>query len=51
MVFKFAYFVEPWIDYQPAKFESCRLSLSSFIDRLRKQNDDFIMTSFHVIGI
>ena len=37
MVFKFAYFVELWIDYQPAKFQCCRLSLARFIDRLRKK--------------
>ena len=36
MVFKFAYFVELFIDYQPAKFQCCRLSLACFIDRLRK---------------
>ena len=42
MVFKFAYFVELWIDYQPAKFQCCRLSLASFIDRSRKHNDDVI---------
>ena len=51
MVFKFAYFVELSIDYQPAKFQYCRLSLASVIDRLRKHNDDVIMTSFHVVGI
>ena len=43
--------MELWIDYQPAKFQCCRLSLASFIDRLVKHNDDVIMTSFHVIGI
>ena len=42
MVFKFACFVELSIDYQPAKFKCCRLSLASFIDRLRKHNDDVI---------
>ena len=50
MVFKFAYFVELWIDYQTAKFQYCRLSLASFIDR-EKHNDDVIMTSLHVVGI
>ena len=50
MVFKFAYFVELWIDYQPAKFQRCILSLASFIDR-EKHNDDIIMTPFHVVGI
>ena len=44
MVFKFVYFVEPWIDYQPAKFQCCRLSLASFINRLRKHNDDVIIS-------
>ena len=41
------------MDYQPAKFQCCRLSLASFIDRLRKHNDndDVIMTSFYVAGI
>ena len=43
-------FVELWIDYQPAKFQRCILSLASFIDR-EKHNDDIIMTSFHVLGI
>ena len=51
MVFNFAYFVELRIDYQPAKFQCCRLSLARFIDRLRKNNDDVIMTSFDVVGI
>ena len=36
------------MDYQPAKFQCCRLPLASFIDKLRKQNDDVIMTSFQV---
>ena len=30
------------MDYQPAKFQCCRLSLASFIDKLRKHNDDVI---------
>ena len=51
MVFKFVYFVEPEMDYQPAKFQCCMLSLASFIDKLRKHNDDVIMTSFHGVGI
>ena len=50
MVFKFAYFVELEIAYQPVKFQCCRLSLERFIDEL-KNNDDVIMTSFHVVGI
>ena len=37
--------------YEFAKFQFCRLSLSSFIDRFRKHNDDVIMMSFHVVGI
>ena len=37
--------------YQLAKFQFRRLSLPSFIDRFRKDNDDVIMTSFHVVGI
>ena len=39
------------MDYQLAKFQFCRLSLASFMDRFRKQNDDVIVTSFHVVGI
>ena len=39
------------MDYQLAKFQFCRLSLASFIDRFRKHSDDVIMTSFHVVGI
>ena len=39
------------MDYQPAKFQFCRLSLEGFIDKLRKHNDDVIMTSLHVVGI
>ena len=39
------------MDYQPAKVQCCRLSLASFIGKLRKHNDDVIMTSFHVVGI
>ena len=39
------------MDYQPAKFQCCRLSLASFIDRLRKNSDDVTMVSFHVVGI
>ena len=39
------------MDYQFAKFQFCKLSLASFIDRFRKHNDDVIMTLFHVVGI
>ena len=39
------------MDYQLAKFQFCRLSLASFMDRLKKHNDDVIMTSLHVVGI
>ena len=39
------------MDYQFAKFQFCRLSLASFIDRFRKHNADVIMTSFHAVGI
>ena len=39
------------MNYQLAKFQFCRLSLARFIDRFRKDNDDVIMTSFHVAGI
>ena len=39
------------MNYQVAKFQFCRLSLASFIDRFRKHNDDVIMTSFYVVGI
>ena len=51
MVFKFASSVDLRIDYQLAKFQCCRLSLESSIDRLRNHNDDVIMTSFHFVGI
>ena len=37
------------MDYQPANFQCCRLSLASFIDRLRKHNDGVIMTSFMLL--
>ena len=40
MVFKFAYFVEHSIGYQPAKFQCCKLSGSSFTERLQKHSDD-----------
>ena len=43
MVFKIAYFPELRIDYQSAKLQYCRLSVASFIDGLRKYNDDVIM--------
>ena len=42
MVFKFAYFVELKIGYQPAKFLCCRLPESSFTEGLQKHNDDVI---------
>ena len=42
MVFKFAYFVEFTKEYQPAKFQFCRLSGSSFTDGSQKHNDDVI---------
>ena len=52
MTFKFAHFVELLMDYQPVKFQSCRLSLpAGFIGKLRKHNDDVIMTSFHVVEV
>ena len=51
MVFEFAYFVDLTKDYQPAKFQCCRLSGSSFTEGLQKHNDDIIMTSFHIFGI
>ena len=39
------------MDYQLEKLQYCRLSLSCFMDRFRKHNDDVIMTSFHAVGI
>ena len=48
--FKFAYFEEFTKGYQPAKFQCCRLSGSSFTEGLQKHNDDVIMTSFHIFG-
>ena len=50
-VFKFAYFVEFINGYQPARFQCCRLSVSSFTEGLQKQNNDIIMTLFHNFGI
>ena len=41
--------MELGIDYQPAKFQCCRLSVASFIDGLKKNNDDVIITSVHVV--
>ena len=38
------------MNYQLAKFQFCRLSLASFIDRFRKHNDDVTMTSFMFLG-
>ena len=51
IIFKLAYFVELTKGYQPAKFQSCRLSGSSFTEGLQKLNDDVIITSFHNSGI
>ena len=51
MVFKFAYSVEFTIGYQPAKFQCCRLSESSFTEGLQKHNDDVIMSSLQNFGI
>ena len=51
MVFKFAYFVELRIGYQPAMFNCCRLSGSSVTEGFGKHNDDLIMTLFHNFGI
>ena len=51
MVFKFAYFVELTKGYQPAKFQCCRLSESSFTEGLQKHHDDVIMTSFNFLGL
>ena len=51
MVFKFARFVELTKGYQPAKFQSCRLSGSGFTEGLQKDDDDLIMTSFDIFGI
>ena len=51
MVFKFAYFVEFTKGYHFANSQFYRLSGSSFTEGLQKQNDDVIMTSFHIIGI
>ena len=51
MVFKFAYFVELTKGYQPANFQCCGLFGSRFTDGLLNQNDDVIMTSFHILEI
>ena len=51
MVFKFVSFVEFTKGYQPAKFQFCRLSGSSFTEGSQKHNDDVMMTSFHTFGI
>ena len=39
------------MDYQHAKLQCCRFSLAGFIDKLRKHNDNVIMTSFQVVEI
>ena len=49
MVYKIEYYVELMIDYQPAKFQCCRLSVACFIDRLRKDNDNVIVASFYTL--
>ena len=51
MGFKFAFFVAFTKSYQPALFQCCGLSRSSFTEGLQKHNDDVIMTSFHNFGI
>ena len=51
MVFKVAYFVEFTKGYQPAEFQFCRLSESSFTDGSQKHNDNVMMTSFHTFVI
>ena len=50
MVFKFAYFMELTKGYYPEKFQSCRFSVSSFTERLRKHNNDLITMLFHILG-
>ena len=47
MIFRFVYFVEFTNGYQPAKFQLCTLSWSSFTEGSQKHNDDVMMTSFH----
>ena len=32
------------MDYQPATFQCCRFSLAGFIDKLRKHNDDVVIS-------
>ena len=44
-------FAELTKGYQPAKFQLCKLSGSSFTEGLQKHNHDVIMTSFHNFGI
>ena len=40
------------MDYQLAKFQFCKISLASFMDKFRKKhNDDVIITSFHVLAV
>ena len=43
--------VELTKDYQPAKFQWCKLSGSSFTEGLQKRNEDVIMTSLHIFEI
>ena len=50
MVFKFAYFVEFWIGYQPAKLQCWRLSLASFIDRLKNKRMTSSWRYFMLLG-
>ena len=45
MVFKFAYFVERTKGYQPAKFQCCRLSGSSFTEGLQNTMISYVWDS------
>ena len=51
MVFKFAYFVDLTKDYQPEKFQCCKLSGSSVTEELQEHSVDTIMTSLHIVGV
>ena len=42
MVFTFSYLVDRSKDYQPEKFQRCKLSGSSFTEELQKYNNDVI---------
>ena len=39
------------MDYQLTKFQFCEVVFGKVYRQIQKNNDDVIMTSFHVVGI